>query len=162
MKTLIQQTGLILMATFFIGCVDSPILNHADAAPAEQQLAVESICPIAFTEHNLCASLTWVKQATDSETGEFTLKFWDKTQGSESGPYVTPALTPFVKLWMPSMGHGSSPVHLVATLDAAGAATPGVFSATNVYFIMPGKWEIWVQLKQDAQVIAQAKLDVEI
>ncbi len=45
-----------------------------------------------------------------------------------------------VLLWMPSMGHGSAPVKL----DKLG---PAQFRVTNVYFIMPGDWEIRLSLK---------------
>ncbi len=40
-----------------------------------------------------------------------------------------------LRLWMPSMGHGSAPVKVQ---NFGG----GIFQVTNVYFIMPGDWQI--------------------
>lgn len=44
-----------------------------------------------------------------------------------------------VVLWMPSMGHGSSPV-TVENLKT------GTYRASNIYFVMPGEWEIKFQI----------------
>lgn len=40
-----------------------------------------------------------------------------------------------LRLWMPSMGHGSAPVKIE---DLGG----GVFQVSHVFFIMPGDWQI--------------------
>jgi hypothetical protein len=63
---------------------------------------------------------------------------------------------------MPAHGHGSSPVTLEQERDAGGQVIPGVFSGTNVYFIMPGTWQVKVQLKQGATVTEEADLNVQI
>lgn len=49
-----------------------------------------------------------------------------------------------VILWMPSMGHGSSPVKLEQT---------GVnhYQVTQAYFIMPGEWVVRLQFKLSGQ-----------
>ena len=69
---------------------------------------------------------------------------------------TTPKIMVAVKLWMPSMGHGSSPVKLDHAKDAGHADVPGVFEVTHVYFVMPGDWEIHVQLKNGPKVIEDA------
>lgn len=51
-----------------------------------------------------------------------------------------------VELWMPSMGHGSRPTVVKPVLDAAGAAVPGAFEVSKVYFVMGGDWEVRVHL----------------
>lgn len=43
-------------------------------------------------------------------------------------------------LWMPSMGHGSSPITVKKLAT-------GLYELTNVYFIMDGAWELKVQIK---------------
>ena len=63
---------------------------------------------------------------------------------------------------MPAMGHGSSPTTTARKLDTSATAIPGVFETSKIFFVMPGKWEVWVQLKRGATVHSQAKLDVEI
>ena len=166
MKKLIP---LLTASLFLMGCLESPLLNHATASPqaaapaadpAEKALA--RACPLAFPAQKLCASLTWVRMPADEDKGEFTMRFWKQDEGTESGPYVNPSYKVAVKLSMPTMGHGSSPVTVTQAVDQAGASIPGVFRATDVYFVMGGSWEIWVQLKENRQVIEQAKVDIEI
>lgn len=164
MKSLVARTLAMTASLFLAGCLDSPIFNHADAAPSgfNPQLNGNSSCPLEFKKQDFCASLTWTKLPTDEEKGEFTLRFWNKSTGTENGPYVTPVQSVFVKLWMPSMGHGSSPVTVKPAVDQNRVAIPGVFEASEVYFVMPGEWEIWMQLRLDRVVIDQAKVDVQI
>lgn len=51
-----------------------------------------------------------------------------------------------VALWMPSMGHGSSPTRVERAVDADGNVVPGTFTVRNVFFIMAGEWEVRVTL----------------
>lgn len=150
------------LALLAVSC-NSPLLNHRDA-PLTRNLNgnEKTACTLALPKARLCASIEWTRMPTDSDKGEFTLRFWDAEQSSESGPYVDPAQTVFVKLWMPSMGHGSSPVTTAPSKDAGGLAIPGVYSVTEVFFVMPGAWQVIVQLKQNGLVFDQAALDVEI
>ncbi|MBI3554828.1 MAG: FixH family protein, partial [Deltaproteobacteria bacterium] len=67
-----------------------------------------------------------------------------------------------VKLWMPAMGHGSSPVNVAHAVDQGGANVPGVFKATNVYFVMPGDWDVHVQLKNGSKVVEETVEKVTI
>ncbi|MNL12420.1 hypothetical protein D3C87_1332870 [compost metagenome] len=89
--------------------------------------------------------ITWEVQPTDEAASAFLLKFY-----SANTPEV--ALDPQAKvtvvLWMPSMGHGSSPVTVTPV-------APGVYRATNVYFVMPGAWEIRIKLKNDNNETAE-------
>jgi len=52
-------------------------------------------------------------------------------------------VTPF----MPSMGHGSSPTQIERVLDEQGRVVTGSYLVKNIYFTMPGDWEVKVKLK---------------
>jgi hypothetical protein len=52
-----------------------------------------------------------------------------------------------VVLWMPSMGHGSSPTQVERIADASGNIIEEALRVRNVYFIMGGDWEVRVTLK---------------
>ncbi len=159
---------LAAILTASSGCLTSPLLNHANAQPRSlEQRQPDSQpqatdCELAFPKQNLCASLTWEHMPTDDETGDFTLRFWSPTEGTVNGPFVSPAQSVGAMLWMPSMGHGSSPLHISPAVDASGAAIPGIFHVTGAYFSMPGHWQIRVQLKQDRQVVEEAKIDISV
>ena len=60
-----------------------------------------------------------------------------------------------VALWMPSMGHGSSPV-TVERLDT------GTYRASEVFFTMKGDWEIRIQLKEGDEVRDQAIVPITL
>lgn len=59
-----------------------------------------------------------------------------------------------VQLWMPSMGHGSSPVKITQL---------GVnkYKVTEAFFVMPGTWEVRVTFKHEG-VEHQIYIPVEI
>jgi hypothetical protein len=156
-----------------VGCLQSPLLNHADASsPSGSPGSVgsqggnqhtQSDCDLAFSKAashaSLCAYVTWIKHPTADDEGEFVLRIWDPAHGTEAGPYVTPAEDVAVKLFMPEMGHGSSPTKVLATKDEHGVVVPGVFDVQNIFFVMNGKWQVFVQLKKGGQVIDQAEFD---
>lgn len=52
-----------------------------------------------------------------------------------------------VDLFMPEMGHGSSPTQITHSVDAKGQAETGVYEVSSMYFIMSGDWEVRVTLK---------------
>ncbi len=54
-----------------------------------------------------------------------------------------------VTLWMPSMGHGSSPTKIERTVDSSGNRIPGTFNVRNAYFIMGGDWDVRVTLTDE-------------
>lgn len=152
--------GLVAATALLAGCLNSPLFNHAKAENSGQRLQLAprgsdaSGCQLSFPQQGFCAKLSWDRFPTDDDAGEFTLRFWNPSLATEHGPYLTPALTVAAKLWMPSMGHGSSPIRIIQTGD--------VYKGSNVYFMMSGEWELFIQLKQDRTVVEQAKLDLEI
>jgi hypothetical protein len=64
---------------------------------------------------------------------------------SPHGP-ADPAGTFTAELWMPAMGHGSSPVTIERALDGQGRPVPGAFRVSRMYFLMEGGWEVRVTL----------------
>ena len=108
-----------------------------DVAPANDHKPA-STCALAYA-NGLCVDITWEVQPTDDVQGAFLLKFY-----SANTPEVAqdPQAKVAVVLWMPAMGHGSSPVTVTPV-------SPGVYRATNVYFVMPGAWEIRIKLKNE-------------
>ncbi len=163
------------LALFAVGC-DSPAIDHthADARGANPMYmpgtpgtavpgagaspipASSSDCPLAFPKHQVCAEIVWDSQPTQGKNSPFTLHFWTMGQGTAAGPFVDPPHDVGVKLWMPDMGHGSSPVTVTHASPTDGGPDAGTFHAEAVYFIMPGKWEIHVQLLHGTEVHEEA------
>lgn len=109
-------------------------------------------CELQLRTENLCVNYQWELMPTDSAVGSMIVTF--------SGPdapavLITPQNEPFLELWMPSMGHGSSPVS-VEFIET------GKFRFNDVFFIMPGPWDMRFQLLDNATVADQVieKIDI--
>jgi hypothetical protein len=159
-----RNTVLLVLASMSmssLACGYSPLLNHQTAqvfdpnAPVQRSAPVAGDCPLEFPKSGLCASLTWDTALSSEDENTGTLRFWDKATSSAAGPYRDASGDVGVMLWMPAMGHGSSPV----TVTAQGG---GTYAVTKAYFVMPGDWDVRVQLKQNHQLIEQAVLSVKL
>lgn len=93
-----------------------------------------------FTAANICAEINWTQGPQTPAESEFILKFWNAQTAKSTGPYMDPVQNLSVVLWMPSMGHGSSPVKIEKIEN-------GIYRVRRVYFIMPGDWEVRMFLK---------------
>lgn len=138
----------IILTFILVSCGDSHIVNELSSKTD----ALESECGLYFQSEDLCLEMTWETKPTADTTGSMILTF---TAGKNSGVLVTPKNDPFVVLWMTSMGHGSSPV----TMEFIG---PGKFRARDVFFIMPGPWDIKYQLKNQNDVIEETTQEIMI
>lgn len=112
---------LILFLALIISACAKPVRGHStQSAPSVLT---------ASKETNL--NMTWIKFPTESGFGSFLLVATE----SKTSLLKTDLATPQVTLWMPSMGHGSSPVKI-------SELSPGVFLIEKVFFSMHGEWEI--------------------
>lgn len=100
-------------------------------------------CTYYLAKADLCLSMLWQKMPTESEYGHFDFEFSNLKREVMAVPADAQVE---VILWMPSMGHGSSPV-VVNSIDQK------KWLASEVFFIMPGDWEIRFQLKRNEEVI---------
>lgn len=135
-------------------CARPDYINPQQSAQ-ENNNANSQACPLLFLTSNQCARIEWVQGPKSPDESEFIVKFWDKNAGTEQGPFIDPVQSLSIVLWMPSMGHGSSPVKIEKLQD-------GVFRVRKVYFIMPGDWEIRFIYKNQKLVIDQASLSLII
>jgi hypothetical protein len=106
-------------------------------------------CPthheMEFTKSGLKAHLEWVV-IPDGKGGESILRvqFTKLIDGSAIEPKGFA-----VVLWMPSMNHGSAPTQIQRAVDQQGNIIPGTFDVRNMYFLMPGDWEVRFTLKNE-------------
>lgn len=107
-----------------------------------------------FANSELMGSVKWILIPTESENGSFILRVFK--QDAVDGFPILQDLSdnPKIKLWMPSMNHGSTPV----TVNRVGV---GTYEVTNVFFIMPGQWEILIKIKTE-EYASDAAIKVSI
>lgn len=159
-KQFLIVTALITLYS----CGNSPLLNHdkADNLKNNQIAVADENCPLSYPDvdgRDLCAKIFWIVGPSRPNENSFTLKFWDKEIGSaDSGPYVDPGHDVFVLPWMVMDNgheHGTSPV-TISEDDV------GIYNVTRLFFIMAGRWQIHVQLKDGDTVVKSAMQHVDI
>lgn len=137
--------GAICFVLFLTtSCAKPQYLERTNEAILET--SKKEVCFSGGSASSLCISLSWDTMPTETEFGRFIfmLKGQDgvlrdpgnEPDGSAGAPQVE---LPKVVLWMPSMGHGSSPV-------AVERISKGLYLARDVFFSMKGDWEIRFQL----------------
>jgi hypothetical protein len=144
----------ILGLTMSPGCAEKKWINEPRSASAQDSSAGEqernktlsNSCPVRFSKINICAQIKWMANANTSTEAVFHLKF-DPAQFN-SKPIVQENLE--VYLWMPSMGHGSSPVTIKKT------AQNDTFEISKIFFIMPGIWDVHFKIKNAGQELDHA------
>lgn len=101
---------------------------------------------LSFGGGKIHAHLSW-DQGPDENGGESILRL--EWRDGATHAFVEPGVPFEVSLWMPSMGHGSAPTQIQRVADGQGGVLTGVYQVRNVYFIMPGDWDIRVTLKPE-------------
>lgn len=97
---------------------------------------------LSFKEGKLSIFASFIKSPTMDEDSVLALEAIDLS--SRQPAVFTDKID--VELWMPSMGHGSSPTQVVPMMDSDARPLAGMYLVTNVFFIMPGDWEVRVTL----------------
>lgn len=124
---------LLLLSFFLSGCLQPKYAPIEKPNPQDLKS-----CPFKLINSGNCLSLDWEVSPTAEDFGQFLINTAEEIDGDVS-----------VFLWMPSMGHGSSPV----TVNSIGV---GVYRAFDVFFSMSGDWEIHIQVKKNNEVKDQA------
>lgn len=137
---------LIFAVLFFSACAEP---KYAVPQPALDPRPSQSLETCAVKLQGHCVQLQWRKVPTADEVGALTLivaSMDDRAMGLPKNKDLKGEVR--VSLWMPSMNHGSTPT----VVTQVGV---GTYLVDEVYFIMPGDWEIRVQTYQDGQMTDQ-------
>jgi hypothetical protein len=138
----------LVMMTATVACAHP---NYQDEATPHNDHKPAATCALSYA-NGLCVDITWEAKPTDDAAGSFLLKFYSANAPETA---LDPQAKVAVVLWMPAMGHGSSPVTVTQV-------SPGVYRATNIYFVMPGDWEIRIKLKNDKNETAEVVQAISI
>lgn len=112
-------------------------------------------CNYTFKSSGLCLSYVWESQPNTSEYSQLVFKIYRLSNFDATPIEIDPANLPKVVLWMPSMGHGSTPTE-VERLDV------GAYRAKNVFFIMPGEWDIHFRFTNDVGTQDEATISLTL
>ncbi|MCB0341708.1 MAG: FixH family protein [Pseudobdellovibrionaceae bacterium] len=118
----------------------------APVQPTKTPISVNQTCALFFSNSGLCAELTWIEKPQGPTKATFEIRFFQSSDPQQLTTSINYNVN--VEFLMPSMGHGlgSRPFTMTET-------SPGLFTVTDVYFSMPGDWEITILLISNEQQI---------
>ena len=117
--------AFLVLSILLSSCNESPILNHKRG----QNNTILS--PVKEW-----AKVDWIHAPVVNENSAFELQLNEELLPNEILE---------IELFMPSMGHGSSPV-VIEKVNALN------YFVDEVYFIMPGDWEVRIYKKLNGKV----------
>lgn len=140
-----MKFSLLIFLLTLTACARPDYISKKDLLPTNKPESTAE-CPWLFKHSDVCMNLHWNTTPTSTDYSDFTITFINSTEPFDEIQ---------VLLWMPSMGHGSSPVKVTAI-------TAQQFHISEVFFIMPGDWEIRFTLKKSGDTVDQLNLPLFI
>ena len=146
--------SMLIFLLLSVGCAQ-PKYEKAPSAPGAESTQAQSIsdCEPRFQKSGHCLLWKWEKMPTSATMGKLVFKIARPNLLDGTAIPVQVTEVPRVVLWMPSMGHGSTPT-VVEAVDV------GSFRVNNVFFVMPGDWEVRFQVRADDGELDEAVLDL--
>ena len=141
MKTLLA----LLLLFFSVNCARPNYISDEEFKPVQKPEEQTASSP-EFPSLKIRAQLSWSQPPTSQGAQDFILDLEGNVSEFDSVAII---------LWMPSMGHGSAPVKIERISDHQ-------YHVRNVYFIMPGDWEVRMVLKKDKQPVDQLYIPLMI
>lgn len=131
----------VLLSATLIACAKPTYLTND--SPVTQKVGSVDSCVAHFHTSGICVDVKWEVRPTEDSPGSFIFSTSDGLT-SNLRDFDSPLK---VVLWMPAMGHGSSPI-MVEKVSI------GIYRAKEVYFSMKGDWEIRFQNGTDQATYA--------
>lgn len=143
------------LSIFFLACAEPKYFNNSNPQKENvgglEENKIE--CQATFSKSQLCINWYWVTVPTAKSSGTLIFKTFRPNILDQTAIELDLVDIPQVILWMPSMGHGSSPTK-TERIDQ------GTYRTTNVFFIMPGEWEIRFQVKSGTEVVDETSIQL--
>lgn len=133
---------LLLITSFFtlISCGKSPLLLDKKSNEVSSHNEFETGKTLKTSHHNL--SLKWLSTLNTTDPAHALLIVTNNS-------FAADLPSPFkIFLWMPEMGHGSSPI----TIKKLGT---GLYELSDIYFIMDGLWQMRIQVINNGEVLEE-------
>jgi hypothetical protein len=147
MKILIK---IFLLSVFLCSCGDSPFLNDESAPSANQSIVRSLNSSLVFPISKYQIEMFWRQGPLVSKESKILLIVTDQ----DSTPINLDGNLQ-VKLWMPTMGHGSFPVKINNTGN-------GTYELSDVFFTMDGIWDIHFQRIKDSNMLEEIKWQLKL
>lgn len=121
----------ILLFFTLIGCGKSPLLKEIKPVSGIDKIS----SAIKFKTTNQYLQVNFLTELDTFSDKSAVIIF------NKNGKIYDPRdLIVNARLWMKSMGHGSSPIKITKISD-------GIFLLEEITFIMPGEWQLHIELR---------------
>jgi hypothetical protein len=147
-----MRNSVFICLIFFASCAQPKYENPIGVGGTNQDQTAS--CSIRFQKSGNCLSWKW-KDVSDDRNRSIDFKV-SRQNLVDGTPVELDIQEPFVKLFMPSMGHGSSPASIVSRGDV------GTYSVSQLNFLMPGEWDIIIESKAGNVVLDYAVISITI
>lgn len=127
--------ALIIIIMTFAACGKSPLFNKISKNITE--ISGNAALNEKFPSKNINFILIWKSPPGLEELGVFEIELTKP---------MAPELTLDAFIWMPEMGHGSSPIVITKSTDLN-------YIFSEIAFIMPGLWVLHVEIKENNKVV---------
>ena len=135
---------LFLFTLTLLSCGKSPLLNKVSNNLNEITGGI--LLSEQFPNEKLGFSLNWIVVPGLDDLSSFDLKLARPLSQNQ---------TLNIYIWMPDMGHGSSPVE-INQLNSTD------YAVSEIAFIMPGLWVLHVEILENNQVVDQWKKSITL
>ncbi len=154
------RASLILLALIAVlhGCAQPKYENSVAAGEGTSLTGQGQRMGVTFAAAGMQMAWRWEKDPVGTEEGILLVRTYraSAVDGHLEPSDVSGDLA--MRLWMPDMGHGSSPTTVERLRDDQGVIVPGAYRIRAVYFIMPGLWEMIFEIQQGGEVRDSAKV----
>ena len=145
----------ILALSILMGCAQPRYVQETAAPELKANQGEVADCSIKWSHSGLCLFWRWEKLPTGKQPGVLVFKSFRLSQLDNSPIESDLPGSASVVLWMPEMGHGSA-------LTTTEKIDTGTYRSSNVFFLMPGKWEIKFDVKENDIITESASVAITI
>ncbi len=138
---------LILIPLFiFLSCGKSPLFNHTKESDKQNRISTRRDPTAIYPALSL--EIQWLKGPRFYDESSLILFIKDS-----KGELIDFSDEFEFQIWMPTMGHGSSPVKIQKL-------SQGIYKIIDIYFIMPGYWELQIKQSKESQYRILSAIDL--
>lgn len=144
---------LITTLTLLSGCAKPKYINETPANQDPNAQESQADCSTQFQISQVCLAWHWEQKPNSQQPGSLVFKTYRFNTLDQTPVEIDMDQPPHLILWMSSMGHGSTPTQ-TSRVDV------GTYRASNVFFIMPGDWQLKFQIKNGTDILDEALVDI--
>lgn len=152
MKSYLSLILVILVTLLASSCGRSPQANHSYESEAVREQLKGTM---NLNKLGLNIELSWLKGPFGDPSLESRFLMIVRNQDGEITS-LDSKYHFYINAWMPSMGHGS------AYDGDTELSSKGVYLHRDLYFNMPGDWEVYIDVYEGEELIDSTKLRIDL